>query len=60
MLKKILSLHGTNVLSKEAQKAIKGGDEEYITCPCPNGTRVIVLSTVTCEEAEVLYCSTDM
>lgn len=61
MKKRILNLDNVQLLTREEQKKIKGsGDDEYITCPCPNGSSVIVLSTITCVEAEALYCPTDM
>lgn len=60
MIKKILDLGSVQMLTREEQKRIKGGDDEFITCPCQDGTRVIVPSTMSCEEAELLYCITDM
>ena len=61
MKKRLLDLGNVQLLTKEEQKRIKGkGDEEYITCDCPNGSTVIVLSTITCPVAEVLYCPQDM
>lgn len=58
MKKRLLNLGNVQILTKEEQKKIKGkGDEEYITCPCPNGPSVVVLSTVTCPVAEELYCT---
>lgn len=60
MIKKILNLENVQMLTREEQKKIKGGDDEHIICPCQDGTKVIVLSTMSCEEAELLYCFTDM
>jgi hypothetical protein len=61
MRKRILNLANAQILSRNEQKEITGrGDDEFITCPCPNGSSIIVAAAITCAVAEPLYCPTDM